>query len=313
MSRKKVDVSPAPFATVGKTGRCPSCDWSPEGGGLRNRGISMALRIHCYREHGLRLSLGTRRRLPPDAAEPIDLDAEVADHLWIIDKVVCQWNPRPRDEVMQEARIALMSAILQWDGQKGAFHDYAGSVIHRGATRAIHRCATRAATSASKPEGAPLRVMLSPSPDPADTPLATPDDAVRAMRLLTDVQRTVLSMRFQIPASLLEIGGVIGLSKERVRQIEIKALSVLRVELVGEPLTTQPRRRRTVSVRLLKPARPLFTVLQGTSPTKVDDSGLLRRADSLRKRIRKGSLGTVLKVRVVPVARLARGQKLVDT
>jgi DNA-directed RNA polymerase sigma subunit (sigma70/sigma32) len=59
------------------------------------------------------------------------------------------------------------------------------------------------------------------------------------MAVLTPRQRIVLSLRFGVgadgaePASLTDVGRVMGISRERVRQIEQEALAAVRLEMEG--------------------------------------------------------------------------------
>jgi len=275
-------VSHTPFATVGKNGKCPSCGWEPDGGGLFGRGITMALRIHCYRKHGLRLVAGVRSRLPSDTTTPIDLDAEFTAHLWVIELAVRNWCVRPRDEVMQEACWALLSAILQWDKRKNkSFRTFATPLIHQRAGKAAKK-----AQQDSLCQGTPLRVMLSPPPDEAP---ATCDEIAKASLLLTDAQRKVLGMRFcEKPATFDEIGESMGVSKERVRQIEMSALRRLHKELTGEengPRGAKRKPRRKPKPRKKKglglPVRGRFAILWDSVPTEMDKFNTLRLTGSV--------------------------------
>lgn len=224
--RNHTSVSHAPFATVGRKGKCPSCGWSPPEGGVAKPGIRMSLRIHCYREHGLRLTLGNRQHLPPVATSALDLDAEVASHLWVVESALEQFS-FPRDEVVQEARMTLMVAILMWDRLKCAsFYNFARTIIWKRV------CRVAKAKAEVKPVGRFLRFMLPQPLDPADTPV-TPTDVAEAMHCLSDKQRWVLERLYrENPMTLAGIGKSIGLSKESVRQIKLKALRCLRVEIM---------------------------------------------------------------------------------
>ncbi|MGE0609506.1 MAG: RNA polymerase sigma factor RpoD/SigA [Pirellulales bacterium] len=78
--------------------------------------------------------------------------------------------------------------------------------------------------------------------NPEDEMVAT-DDLSHVQRLLKTMdprEATVLKMRFglenQEPRTLKEIGESLGLTRERVRQIETEALAKLAVELEGEPV-----------------------------------------------------------------------------
>jgi RNA polymerase primary sigma factor len=68
------------------------------------------------------------------------------------------------------------------------------------------------------------------------------DDLTHVMRLLETMDQreaTILRMRFGLddnePRTLKEIGEQLGLTRERVRQIETEALAKLAASLEGEP------------------------------------------------------------------------------
>jgi RNA polymerase sigma factor (sigma-70 family) len=70
--------------------------------------------------------------------------------------------------------------------------------------------------------------------NPEDLYLCNEQSAIisEALEILTPIQSEILDLRFGLSSgkaiSLDEIGGILGLSRERVRQIEMKALSRLR-------------------------------------------------------------------------------------
>lgn len=275
-------VSHAPFAVINrKDGRCPSCGWSPPEGGVYGHGIRMSLRIHCYREHGLRLSLGDRKRMPSPPTAGIDLDAETAAHLWVVKHALRRFTAVPGDDAVQEGRMGLLAAILLWDSRKCvSFCGYASRIIRQK----VGIAALEAESERQAPAGRPLRIML-PSPDPADTPLATSDEVAKAMRVLPDVQRNILECLFrENPETLEGIGKSIGINKERVRQVKIDTLRRLWAELTGEdksgwPGDRRPKARRRSDPRFgsAKPGR--FVVLLDGAPTRMDAFGTLRHAD----------------------------------
>lgn len=281
---KHATVSDAPFAIVGSNGKCPSCGWTPRDGGLCDSGgITLVLRIHCYREHGLRLTIGARSRLPAMATAAIDLDAEFAAHMWVIDRSVRNWRVRPRDEVMQAARMALLKAILLWDKQKkgGAFPDFAWPLIRAQAGRAAKNADTAAAKAAS-----PRLRMLRQPLNPADIPPATAAEVIKASRCLTYIQRAVLGLRFCVsPTTLRAIGMSIGVSQERVRQIEKEALHRLHEELTNELGGPRGKKRRVLRskrqmVGLGQSCPGRFVVLWDGVPTRMDCFCKLRLAES---------------------------------
>jgi hypothetical protein len=65
---------------------------------------------------------------------------------------------------------------------------------------------------------------------------------------LTDVERTVIEHRFGLeaadgekPMTLEQVGQIIGVTKERVRQIQNKAMEKIRIQLEANFLGTRPQ------------------------------------------------------------------------
>ena len=66
-------------------------------------------------------------------------------------------------------------------------------------------------------------------------------EKLRKSKYITPKELRVLELRFgfklEKPMTLQEVGRVLGVTKERIRQVEGKALEKLRVELSTEDLT----------------------------------------------------------------------------
>jgi len=104
--------------------------------------------------------------------------------------------------------------------------------------KAIHDL-VNTVNSAFSPDGADNEATLDETiedgkMDSPDEVLGTDEELAKAVRLLSEIEpreAEILTLRFglngQTPLTLKEIGGVLGLTRERVRQIQINALAQL--------------------------------------------------------------------------------------
>jgi RNA polymerase sigma factor (sigma-70 family) len=146
-----------------------------------------------------------------------------------------------RDDVLSEAMFALVQAAERFDPWRGCrFSTYA--------CHAIHRAMLRSSKSTSS-----YRRLFPVQHDASFERPGEPEnpDGLYVERLqralddnlgeLTDLESTILCQRFPVERerrrlTLQQVGRVVGLSKERVRQIQNQALSKLRAVLEADPV-----------------------------------------------------------------------------
>ncbi len=144
------------------------------------------------------------------------------------------------DDLLSEAMFALVRAVDRYNPWRGyRFSTYACNVIIRALMR---RCRHQLLYQRRFPL---LDAECSDQPEKsaADTEVYL-ERLRRAVRCnagkLTDVEAKVLARRFPAnassPMTFREISRVVGLSRERIRQIEGVALSKLRLALMGDPV-----------------------------------------------------------------------------
>lgn len=140
------------------------------------------------------------------------------------------WNlGLPHADAMQEARIGFLKAIKGFDPALGfRLTTYAGRAIRfalRTPVASSRRWASRNITSPAMLYDAEV----------GDSDFADDRDDIHAkLRGLSPQHRRVLRMRFGIGCRRLtldEVGKKIGLTKERVRQIQNRALGILRSQM----------------------------------------------------------------------------------
>ncbi len=112
----------------------------------------------------------------------------------------------------------------------------------------------RPSQSGTGEEGEPMTLASLIEDDRAlqpEDPMSTQDDIEAVYKLLDVIderEATILRLRYGLddeePKTLKEIGQEIGLTRERVRQLEIEALQKLNAGLMGEELPEKPKRKR---------------------------------------------------------------------
>lgn len=153
------------------------------------------------------------------------------------------------DDLMQEGRLALLRANERFDPSTGnklltfaticiqrAMGEHARSFAHPVKYPRQRRKVRQAIQRVSF--GEPLyedstrtwaEVLAAPQPDLEYAPT---DDLMailgKALKKLTPKQQAVIKARFMEGRKLREVGQELGVSRERVRQIEVKALRLLR-------------------------------------------------------------------------------------
>jgi len=142
-------------------------------------------------------------------------------------------------ELISDGSVALMQAAEKFDCSRGfKFSTYACRAILRSFSRAakkIYRYRSRF----------PLQLDLSLQKGDGIEPYQDDrqDEVIEEIRTiyqqnladLSDTEKTVVELRFSLvnrsanPLTLKQVGDQIGLSKERIRQIQTKAMAKLRV------------------------------------------------------------------------------------
>jgi RNA polymerase sigma factor (sigma-70 family) len=142
-------------------------------------------------------------------------------------------------ETVSDGNLALMRAIEKFDYARGfKFSTYASWAIMRNYARTIPEQNYAAARLVT---GVDEMLSATPSPQESSDRLSTLEAARHLLRkglsLLTDRERDIVTRHYglgedQTPMTLDQIGKLIGVTKERVRQIERQAIGKLRAGLV---------------------------------------------------------------------------------
>lgn len=163
-------------------------------------------------------------------------------------------------DLASEAMIGLMRATCEFDPRKGSFAAYAKRILLGALTQFLRRdkviripkhAAESASADQSTDSGSRVPMRISDADDqillnmpndentqPADAMVTTEfvSRMLSALHTLPEVQRTILCLHFGIncqPLSLEEIGSQLGVTRERVRQIQEEAIRALRLDIVS--------------------------------------------------------------------------------
>jgi RNA polymerase sigma factor (sigma-70 family) len=133
--------------------------------------------------------------------------------------------------LVSEGNVALLDAVEAFDYSRGnRFSTYAGWAISRRFARAVSEHNYRLTSVDDEVLESAARVEVDFG---APQPAAVAAGVVRALGELSERERIVLESRFGIgkhkePRTLAELGARLGVTKERIRQIETQALERLR-------------------------------------------------------------------------------------
>lgn len=145
-------------------------------------------------------------------------------------------------ELISEGNVALLNAIEKFDYSRGfKFSTYATWAIVNSIRRSIPRDLTRASRFQSAREEA-LDAQVDYRDDPLNEESRHSEHQTTVNRLLKHLdarEKKVISNRFGLdyrkePKTLKQVGELLGVSKERARQLERRAISKLRNVVGGE-------------------------------------------------------------------------------
>lgn len=169
-------------------------------------------------------------------------DAIVLGNRKLVNKVVRRWlqTPDRSDDLLGECHIVLIQTVEAYNPWLGIrFSTYAYTCLIRALSRQ-HKRLTFDLLARSQP----LDLMADGGPSENDPePTSTGDTRLEEFfrddhPLLSDREKTILTRRFRDGSSdgvntLVKVGKELGLSKERVRQVQTEAINKLRVALAG--------------------------------------------------------------------------------
>lgn len=165
-------------------------------------------------------------------------------------RAVQKWGASPQlaDDMAGECQIVLIKAVEAYNPWLGIrFSTYAFTCLMRALSRLSHRySADRLSRSLSLNSLSHSEPSYVSSDEPNNRVAACVDNYLRAEDpLLTSREKTVLIRRYRPdkgrPGTLEQVGHELGLSKERVRQLQNVALGKLRQALLDEVPLCGPR------------------------------------------------------------------------
>ncbi len=159
----------------------------------------------------------------------------VESNLRFVIKVVFQyWSPRlPLMDMISEGCLGLIKAAKTFDPDKGfRFLTYAGNSIVQGVIKAIKDHEQYGHDSLDElvygNESEMTQGDILESDEPQSDEAAFHSQVCSLLDILSEREKTVINLRFWKQLPLDEVGLKINLGKERIRQIEVKALRKLR-------------------------------------------------------------------------------------
>ncbi|MCP4246219.1 MAG: sigma-70 family RNA polymerase sigma factor [bacterium] len=209
------------------------------------RAVFVALHTAAYRAS--RQIAGRRRRQAKKAVDWARTWTRLRDYLVqknipLVYSMIAGLDPRDQnhDDLLSDALYGLVQAVERFDPWRGfRFSTYAWHAVKRSMIRRRKSYSRYRRLLAGQPEP----FMEQPGPKERDDGLyverlrrALNDNAGE----LTDMESTILARRFpqsdQPRSTLQQIGLAVGLSKERVRQLQNSALQKLREVLAADAL-----------------------------------------------------------------------------
>lgn len=205
-----------------------------------------------------------RRRPAPNRLTTGERNGLIEAHAWLAHSIAARASSRraTRDELLSAAWEGLVVAARYYDPDKGhKFSTYATywvrNSVRREATAGLirgddgrefrseecRRLASRANRIGSI-HGCDVESPPDDGGDPGWADRASAEDAIEAaIGRLPDRLRTVMS-RLRCGDHRREIGDGLGVTKQRVRQLEQRAIELLRADIAGEPAPPPPTRGR---------------------------------------------------------------------
>jgi RNA polymerase sigma factor (sigma-70 family) len=211
----------------------------------------------------MRFTFKKKIRKPPGAVQPVpDPKDYVKLAYWTANQWLNAVNSRypglyedRRDEVQGEAMLCLMRCVSLFDRHRGyQFSTYVGNSIYRwlqawehrkGGARDLDRLDPKDAATgrtrrvvesldfAAADGWTPAMGVADRGQDPVDAWM-TRDAVEHYLALLTPRERQVVAMRFFEGLTFRACGRKLGVSKERVRQIQVRALAKMREAAASE-------------------------------------------------------------------------------